>query len=396
MNEKTISIVGTVGVPAAYGGFETLAENLVRYCHDHALSGRLMVYCSRNAYSVRPPEWLGAELKYVPLPANGISSIPYDVISLFSAAWHRSDVILILGVSGAVALPLLRYFSGTRLITNVDGMEWKREKWGRFARWYLRVSERIAVRFSHVVVADNDSVARYLATTYGCISEMIPYGGDHALLAALAQPQDITLPPRYALALCRIEPENNVSVVLDAFKEKPYIPLVFIGNWQHTQFGRQLRRHYSGVPHLYLLDPIYDPGLLRSVRARAELYVHGHSAGGTNPALVEMMHFGLPILAYDCVFNRDTTENEAIFFKDAVGLRRLMDALTDTAQAQVGANLRRVARERYVWERIGEAYFRIFGVGSGAGYQPASGQTSMTVPTPSSIDGALPESQTAC
>jgi glycosyltransferase involved in cell wall biosynthesis len=364
VNEKTISIVGTVGVPAAYGGFETLAENLVRYCHDHDLPARLVVYCSRHAYPVRPLEWLGAELKYVPLPANGIYSIPYDVISLFAAAWHRSDVILLLGVSGAVALPLLWAFSGARLVTNVDGMEWKREKWGRFARWYLRLSERIAVRFSHVVVADNDSVARYLAATYGCAAEMIPYGGDHALLSAPAPSPDIALPSRYALALCRIEPENNVSVVLEAFRGKPNIPLVFVGNWQHSQFGRRLRSHYAGVSHLYLLDPIYDPGLLRSVRTRADLYVHGHSAGGTNPALVEMMHFGLPILAYDCVFNRNTTENKAIFFKDAVGLRRLMDALTDATQKQVGANLRRVARERYVWERIGEAYFRAMGAGA--------------------------------
>lgn len=361
MNEKMISIVGTVGVPATYGGFETLAENLVRYRSDHALPARLIVYCSRSAYRDCPREWLGAELKYLPLPANGISSVPYDVLSLFSAAWSGSDVILLLGVSGAVALPLLRWLTQVRLITNVDGIEWKREKWGRLARWFLRLSEGIAVRYSHVVVADNEAVALYLEVTYGRKSEIIPYGGDHALLAESAQDQVIPLPSYYALALCRIEPENNVELILEAFAERPELPLVFIGNWGQTRLGRVLRKRYTGASHLLLLDSIYEPCLLRSVRAGAKIYVHGHSAGGTNPTLVEMMHFGLPILAYDCSFNRYTTENNALYFKDAVGLRLAMDVLRDVDQQQVAENLRLIARERYLWSDVGNAYFCLMG-----------------------------------
>jgi len=357
-----VAIVGTVGVPARYGGFETLAENLVRYSSARQLPCRLTVYCSKREYVDRPTSWFGAELVYVPLRANGVSSIPYDVISLFSAVLRRNQVILLLGVSGAVALPVIRLLSRARIITNVDGMEWKREKWGRLAQWFLRFSERIAVRFSQVIIADSDCVAKYLAETYGCACEVIAYGGDHALAESPIEKQEIALPGGYALALCRIEPENNVAIILDAFSGRATLPLVFIGNWNDTLLGRKLRKRYNGIRHLYLLDPIYEPHLLRAVRDNAVLYIHGHSAGGTNPSLVEMMHFGLPILAYDCGFNRYTTGNEALFFNDAATLGCAMDGMTPAIQEEIGVRLRRIARTRYVWNLIGEAYFRIMGL----------------------------------
>ena len=121
--------MGTVGIPANYGGFETLAENIARYHQMNRLPGILAVYCSAPNYNQRPRTYLGAELRYLPFRANGISSIVYDAFSLISAIWHRSDVILLLGVSGAIALPLVRLVSRARVVTNVDGIEWKRQKW---------------------------------------------------------------------------------------------------------------------------------------------------------------------------------------------------------------------------------------------------------------------------
>ena len=356
---KTVAILGTVGVPAAYGGFETLAENLVRFHEHNNQPGNLVVYCSANTYPDRTPSFLGAELRYVALNANGVSSITYDITSLFSAAWRGSDVILLLGVSGALALPVVRLFSRARIVSNIDGIEWKREKWKGAARWFLRLSERIAVRFSHDVIADNAGIANHVYQTYGRKCHVIAYGGDHALQTEGKLFEGQPLPDRYALALCRIEPENNVSLVLEAFAHTESLPLVFIGNWNNSEYGRELKRRYAESSQLRLLDPIYDLGVLTTLRSRAKVYVHGHSAGGTNPSLVEMMHFGVPVLAYDCEFNRHTTDGKALWFRDVESLGEALDALTPDQSAHVGAEMKRIAQERYTWDAIGQAYFNL-------------------------------------
>ncbi len=356
---KIISILGTVGIPASYGGFETLAENLARFHKSSNLSGELVVYCSEKSYPTQQNAHLGARLRYIKLHANGVSSVPYDIISLLAAVRHRSDVILLLGVSGAVALPLVRLLSRARIVTNIDGIEWKRAKWKGLSRWFLRFSEWMAVRFSHEVVADNAGIAEHVVKSYRRDCHVIAYGGDHALQAPSKPYEGAALPSRYALALCRIEPENNVAMILEAFAASPEMPMVFVGNWNNSNFGRELRQRYADVPHLHLLDPIYDVGVLRTLRGNAAIYVHGHSAGGTNPSLVEMMHFGVPILAYDCIFNRCTTEEKALFFSDAAALRHALNALDAEEAARIGRDMIRIAEARYTWDAVGRAYFKI-------------------------------------
>lgn len=354
----TITINGTVGVPASYGGFETLAENLVRYHVTQCLSDSLNVYCSGPAYTNKPRYYLSARLHYLPLSANGAQSIPYDIWSLFSAVLRGSDRILLLGVSGAVALPIVRWLSCARIVTNIDGIEWRREKWRGVAKWFLRFSERIAIRFSHEVVADNAGIADYVYETYGRDCHVIAYGGDHAVQVA-SKPYVGSLPEQYAFALCRIEPENNVGMILESFSRHAAVPLVFVGNWDNSAYGKGLRERFGGLPHLHLLDPIYDVGVLRYLRDRAILYVHGHSAGGTNPSLVEMMHFGVPVVAFDCVFNRHTTDGKAWFFANADQLAALVDSSSADAANENGAAMLGLARERYTWDAIGAAYFKL-------------------------------------
>lgn len=356
---KTISILGTVGIPASYGGFETLAENLARFHQAHALAGELVVYCSAKSYPARSGSHLGARLRYVRLNANGVASIPYDIVSLLSAVRHRSDVILLLGVSGAIALPLVRMLSRARIVTNIDGIEWKREKWKGAARWFLRLSERMAVRFSHEVIADNAGIAEHVSRSYGRDCHVIAYGGDHAVAVPTRPYAGPPLPPRYALALCRIEPENNISLMLEAFARADSLPLVFIGNWNNSEYGRELKRRYATTSRLRLLDPIYDLGVLHTLRSQASVYVHGHSAGGTNPSLVEMMHFGVPVMAYDCEFNRYTTDGKAFWFRDVESLGAALDALTPEQTTHVGAAMKRIAQERYTWDAVGQTYFNL-------------------------------------
>ena len=359
MTRKRVAIIGTVGVPGKYGGFETLAENLVRH---HAETGReeeLSVYCSERSYPERHNSYLTATLRYVPLDANGVQSIVYDIWSVLDAVRRKTNVILILGVSGTLVLPVVRLLSRARIITNIDGIEWKREKWSRPARWFLRLSENAAVRWSHAVVADNEAIAEHVADVYGSGCKVIAYGGDHATESSLDDSDQAALPERYALALCRIEPENNVALILDAFENLPEYPLVFVGNWGNSAYGRDLRVRYSASGHLYLLDPVYDAAKLRALRDRAWLYVHGHSAGGTNPSLVEMMHFSIPIAAYDCSFNRYTTEENTHYFQSSAELVDVVTSLDNESARQIGMSMLRIAKARYTWKVIGTAYFRL-------------------------------------
>lgn len=354
---RKISILGTVGVPANYGGFETLAENLVKHHADTKHPSVITVYCSGRSYPSRAPTYLSAKLKYVPLNANGAQSIPYDIFSLFSAIWNRSDAILLLGVSGAIALPVIRLFSSAKIITNIDGIEWRREKWQGLAKRFLRFSERVAVRYSHTVIADNAAIAEYVNQSYGVEAHTIAYGGDHAMAVEAVPVDEYALPKKYAFSVCRIEPENNVHKVVEAFAAQSAHSLVMVGNWNNSEYGRALRAQYVSCANLFLLDPIYDLGKLKSLRSGMWCYVHGHSAGGTNPSLVEAMHFEKPVLAFDCNFNRSTTEDKALFFSDAESLKIHCANLDDVAVKHVGASMLEVATRRYTWRVVADEYF---------------------------------------
>ena len=362
---KRIAILGIVGLPANYGGFETLTANLVHYHFEKSLADVLTVYCSKNSYPSQPPTFESARLKYISGNANGIRSIPYDIRSLISAVWNRSDVILLLGVSGAIALPIIRLISSARIITNIDGIEWRRGKWSRLAKWFLRFSEKVAVRSSHEVIADNEAIATYVMKTYNVDCHVIAYGGDHASSVVGASVDEFGLPETYAFSVCRIEPENNIHMIVEAFASNPLLPLVMVGNWDNSEYGRALKQEYANTDHIYLLDSIYDLGKLKTLRLMAKCYIHGHSVGGTNPALVEAMHFGVPIFAFDCEFNRFTTANKAIYFSGAEDLSTKIGELDVPQAKEVGASMRVLAVSKYRWDIIAGQYFDLMGSGVG-------------------------------
>lgn len=365
--DPRVAIIGTAGVPAAYGGFETLADELIQYAEAQGLSHHFAVYCSGSNQS-EGPSYRGAFRRFISLPANGIASIFYDMLSCIDAWWRGEKTFLILGVSGAPIIPFLRLASSVKIVTNVDGVEWKRAKWGRMAALYLRLAEWLAVRFSHEVISDNQGIKEYLDQTYGRESTVITYGGDHALRGGFVElPFDV--PEAFALSLCRIEPENNVHEILSAFSSFDRLPLVFVGNWDATDYGRQLWATYKDSPNVYLLPPIYEQNFLYSLRHRASVYVHGHSAGGTNPSLVEMMHFGIPVVAFDCVFNRYSTGGEALYFSSSNELLSQLEALLNGDEvstvkrwAELGDKMKQIAQSEYVWSEVGERYFSLLAI----------------------------------
>ncbi|WP_050635152.1 DUF1972 domain-containing protein, partial [Vibrio coralliirubri] len=296
-----------------------------------------------------------ANLVYIPFKANGIQSIPYDILSLIKSIWIKPDVVLVLGVSGCVFLPIFKIFSKSRIVTNIDGLEWKRAKWGRFTKWFLKFSEFLAVKFSDAVVTDNEAITNYVKTEYNTNSNTVAYGGDHAIRGDLGD----TNKSDYSLALCRIEPENNVSMILESFS-KTNERLKFIGNWDASEFGRQLKRKYSGYENIEIIDPIYCLDKLFQIRSSCALYIHGHSAGGTNPSLVEMMHFGVPTLAYDCSFNRFSTEQKAEYFSSSEELIERLALPKENLRQTNGLAMKKIAMEKYTWSEINRLYEELY------------------------------------
>lgn len=167
------------------------------------------------------------------------------------------------------------------------------------------------------------------------------------------------LDSEYAFGVCRIEPENNIHVILAAFENESPMPLVFIGNWDNSEYGRELKVHYLEFPRIHLLDPIYDQEKLNAIRCNCTVYLHGHSCGGTNPSLVEAMYLGLPIIAYDVNFNRETTEDKALYFSSADELRILCGKLNKIELKRLAASMKEIALRRYTWDRISNCYSKL-------------------------------------
>jgi len=355
--KKNIAIIGTVGLPANYGGFETLTAHLV----DHLSNDYdLTVYCSGKTYQKkeRRTNYKGARLKYIPLKANGIQSLLYDAISIIHALFY-ADILLILGVAGAWMLPFIKKFTNKKIIISIDGIEWKREKWNFFAKCYLFWAESMAVKYSHIDISDNESIQDYTAMRYGSLSRIIEYGADHTMQVKSNNKDKKEFPflkSPYAFKVCRIEPENNVHEVLEAFAELPKYTMVIVGNWNYSDYGKSLKEKYDHHTNIFLLDPIYDQRKLDILRGNALIYIHGHSAGGTNPSLVEAMYLGLPIIAFGVSYNRTTTENKALYFKDRVDLKILIENIKIKELKEIGEGMKLIAYRRYTWPFITEKY----------------------------------------
>lgn len=357
MNKDRIAIIGTVGLPAKYGGFETLAEHLVEHLSPNY---DFTVYCSKNKYTKeeRITTYKGAVLKYIPLNANGIQSIPYDTISILLAL-RNSDVLLILGVAGAWTLPLVRLFTNKKIIISIDGMEWKRDKWPLLAKLFLWWSEKIAIKFSHIDISDNESIQDYTALRYKTLSRVIEYGADHTLQVKPCR-KDLEkyrfLNKKYAVKVCRIEPENNVQLVLEAFKKYAKMNLVIVGNWNNSKYGIALKESYKEIQNILLLDPIYDQREIDLIRSNATLYIHGHSAGGTNPSLVEAMYLKLPVIAFNVSYNKTTTENNALYFNSSEDLIAHLNCITESKLLELRIRMKSIASRRYTWNVISKQY----------------------------------------
>lgn len=353
---KRVAIISTQGVPAQYGGFESLAENLIgEYCSAEI---EYTVFCSGVDMPTKMSEYKNAKLKYIPFRANGWQSVIYDTISLLRVM-RKYDVILILGLSVPI-LGIYKWLCRGKIIINTDGLSQFRDKFNKITKWYLSFLKRNTSKQADIIVADNQAIKDFVKKEYNRDSALIAYGGDHAIIDMPQQKQQEILEGynlqagSYYISVCRIEPENNCHLVLDAVARSGR-KMIFIGNWNRSEYGRELRAQYSKYENIIIQDPIYDIEILYALRGNAKAYIHGHSVGGTNPSLVEAMFFGRSIYAYDVIYNKETTFMKANYFNTSDELIALLQAAPEN-----GVEMRRCADSAYTWQHIVNQYEALY------------------------------------
>ena len=349
-----LAIVGIRGVPNNYGGFETLVEYLVEYLSNDI---SMTVYCSSKDMDSFPGTYKGAELKYIPITSHGALGILYDSISLIKAL-SKYDKVLLLGFGGGFVMPFLKKYR-SKVILNIGGLDWKRNKWSPFAQRVIKTAESLLVKHSGQIISDNIGIQEYILKTYGRQSTLIAYGGDQAVKRQIDQGSIDNYPflkGEYAFSVNRIQPDNNIDLILSAFSERPNLTFVMVGNWLDSDYGIETRNKYSHFINLHLLDAIYDRYKLDILRSNCSIYIHGHSAGGTNPSLCEAMYLGLPVFAFASGYNEYTTENKALYFNDISDLGSLIDSREEMDLPGMGAQLEIIARKLYLWKIVTDKY----------------------------------------
>ena len=341
-NGIRVAFIGSAGIPNRYGGFESFLEHCAPVVAERC--AQVMVTCDAASYEDRETEFRGVQRLFIGVRANGAPSIVHDLVAFLRVLPHATHVV-VLGVSGGPWFPLFRalcQIQGKRLLVNIDGVEWRRSKFSRWRRRLLRAFDALAQRCAHTIVYDNPALADFVLPTCRTKAACIAYAGDH-----VPRLPDVRQEPATALTVCRIEPETNIHLLIDgALRAARLSRYTIVGNWSHSTYGRALRDRYRDEKRLELLDPVYEPQALAAMREGCEVYIHGHSVGGTNPSLVEMLFYDCRLLCFDCAFNRHTAATSAEYFATSDELAMRLD------HAERGAGDRASLRERYTRERI--------------------------------------------
>ena len=342
-----VYVSGSRGIPNRYGGYEELVDHLARGLS--AQGWRVDVATSsthpvtewshpgiRRRIHRDPEPWMGSAGQFI-----------YDLLSIRDAARQRPDVHLSLGTTSSAPWLALKNLRGSApLALHLDGLEWMRGKYRPAVQRYLKWAERTAAHSADLLIADHPEMTRYAARYPKPCSE-IAYGVDDPKPALDLDPSLGLHPGEYALVIARLVPENHVRVAAEALS--PQVPVVVVGPFGNSE-GRALQQ----LPNVRLLGGQFDAALLDSLRAHCGLYIHGHSAGGTNPSLLQAMAAGCAIAAHDNAFNRGILGDSALYFT-AEGAR---EALA-TAWAQRGTlprDHRTVLDRGYRWPMVVDQY----------------------------------------
>lgn len=343
---KELVIMGTRGIPAQHGGFETFAEHLSLFLVEKGW--KVTVYCQEEgAGETYETSWLGIKRVHIPISSTGpLGTILFDYLATIDSL-KREGVFLTLGYNTAVFNLLHRVFRKKNII-NMDGVEWKRAKWGLAARTWFWFNEKFACVLGNHLVADHPEIANHLSSVpFKAGITVIPYGAKEVVEAKTDVLSEFDLAPyEYGIVIARPEPENSILEIVEAFSTKPaHRKLVVLGKYEPEKNEYHRRVTESAGDNVLFLGAIYDAAKLAALRFYSRAYIHGHQVGGTNPSLVEALGCGVAILAHDNRFNRWVAKEAAEYFGDVSSARRLVeDIFSDDLHWQ---SLKNAARDNF-------------------------------------------------
>ncbi|SDD57317.1 DUF1972 domain-containing protein [Auraticoccus monumenti] len=351
-------MIGTRGVPAHYGGFETAVEEVGRRLVERG--HRVRVYCRRGNAEGDPTEHLGMELVTLPVvKRRSLETLAHTALSTAHLLRHRTDVAFVFNSANAPLLPLIRA-ARIPVATHVDGLEWKRAKWGPVGQRYYRLAERASVLLSDALIADAQGIADYYQDKFGALSDLISYGAPVLGEASSDRLPELGLQAQgYHLVVARMEPENHVHVIVEGYvQSSARRPLVVVGSAPYAdEYIARTQQLAAGDDRVRFVGGVYDQELLDQLYAGALTYLHGHSVGGTNPSLLRAIGAGTATLAYDVNFNREVLREDGGYFGTAADLSGLLDRAEAEPAAMAVRGQRLAARARdYDWDDVAQAY----------------------------------------
>ena len=357
-----IAILGTRGIPAQYGGFETCAEEVARGLVDrgHAVT----VYCRRGNAPGDPADFGGATLRYTGhIEQKALGTLSHTLTATIDALRRDFDALLYFNAANAVPAMLAKGLRSATVVLNVDGLDWKRRKWGPVARIYYQVAEWLSARVADRVVSDSRAIQAYYQRRWKAPSTFVPYGAHIEDPERPAILQEYGLEPdSYFFTASRLEPENNADVTVRAFEQVVTDKRLVIAGGANYRSAFVQRLRTTADSRVVFLGPVYAPGHIRALHCGAFAYIHGNEVGGTNPALLKAMGYGNCVLALDVPYNAEVVVDAALLYrKDPADLAAKMRlVLGDRALVQ---RLRERARERvrsaYRWDQVVEGYERV-------------------------------------
>jgi glycosyltransferase involved in cell wall biosynthesis len=367
-----VAILGTRGIPANYGGFETCADEVGRglAARGHAVTA----YCRRGNAPGDPAEYGGVRLRYTGhIERKALGTLTHTLTATADALRRDFDVLLYFNAANAVPAMLAKLSRSAPIVLNVDGLEWKRRKWGPLGRTYYRVAEWLSTKIADRVVSDSAAIQAYYQSHWKTPSTFVPYG---AHIEGPERPEILKEyglePDSYFLTASRLEPENNADITVRAFEQVATEKRLVIagGTNYRSDFVRRLRS--TADRRVVFLGPVYAPGHVRELHCGAFAYIHGNEVGGTNPALLKAMGYGNCVLALDVPYNAEVVVDAALLYrKDPADLAAKMRlVLTDRTLVE---RLRHSARDRvrsaYRWDQVIEGYERILQRAAAGGYR---------------------------
>ncbi|HEV8590398.1 MAG TPA: glycosyltransferase [Pyrinomonadaceae bacterium] len=356
-----IAILGTRGIPANYGGFETFAEHLSTRLA--ARGHEVTVYCRAHYTSPRQLEFQGVRLEVLPtIRHKYFDTVVHAFLSALRAVPKRYDAALICNAANAPFAPILR-FTGTPVVINVDGLEHKRKKWNWIARGYYRLAERLATILPNETVTDARVIQDYYQTRYGAESTMIAYGADVERRPDPMVRRWRVEPNRYVLYVSRLEPENNAHLVIEAFKRvRTAHKLLIVGDAPYAhEYIKNLKARARGDKRIVFTGFVFGRDY-RALQQNAYCYVHATEVGGTHPALLEAMGFGNCVLTLAAPENIEAVGDAGIPYADETDLaEKLQRVLRDGSLVHAYRNRAQArVQEKYDWEYVVDRYEELF------------------------------------